>query len=68
MDDYLRKRAAECGAKLINGLFMRMDQEGTDGAFTIHYNAYEEGSKVGTKWGVWVWMHTDESDCALCPE
>jgi hypothetical protein len=48
MDDYLRKRASECGAKLINGLFMRMDQEGTDGAFTIHYNAYEEGSKVGT--------------------
>lgn len=27
-DDYLRKRAAENGAKLVNGLMMRMEQQG----------------------------------------
>jgi geranylgeranyl reductase len=45
-DDYLRKRANGLGANLINGLYMRMDQEG-DGPITVHYNKYEEGSKVG---------------------
>lgn len=46
-DDYLRKRAKTNGANLINGLFMRMDVTG-DEPITIHYNNYEDGSKVGT--------------------
>jgi geranylgeranyl reductase len=45
-DDYLRNRAKGLGAQLINGLFMRMDVAG-DGPITIHYNSYEDGSKVG---------------------
>ncbi|KAI8476851.1 MAG: geranylgeranyl reductase [Monoraphidium minutum] len=47
-DDYLRKRATEKGAKLVNGLMMRMEQKDPEGPITIHYNGYEEGSKVGT--------------------
>ena len=30
-DEYLRKRAAEKGAKLVNGLMMRMEQKGARG-------------------------------------
>jgi geranylgeranyl reductase len=45
-DDYLRNRAKGFGASLINGLFLRMDKNG-DGPITIHYNNYEDGSKVG---------------------
>merc|ERR1719199_173628 len=46
-DDYLRKRASGLGANLINGLYMGMEQEGSDGPITLRYNKYEEGSKVG---------------------
>ena len=41
-DDFLRKRASQSGAKLLNGLFMGMDVNGEDG-ITIRYNQYEEG-------------------------
>jgi geranylgeranyl reductase len=47
-DDYLRKRAQKNGAKLLNGLFMRSEQQGSEGPFTIQYNSYEDGSKMGT--------------------
>lgn len=47
-DDFLRKRAKSLGANLINGLAMRIDYDGADGPITIHYNNYEDGSKVGT--------------------
>lgn len=47
-DDFLRKRAAEKGASVINGLLMRMEQkDGADGPYTIHYNDYAAGGKVG---------------------
>ncbi|PNH02502.1 Geranylgeranyl diphosphate reductase, chloroplastic [Tetrabaena socialis] len=46
-DDYLRKRAVGVGAKIMNGLFMRMERQGADGPFTIHYNSYEDGAKMG---------------------
>lgn len=46
-DDYLRKRADQNGANIVNGLFMRMDNKGDDG-ITVHYNLYDDGSKVGT--------------------
>jgi geranylgeranyl reductase len=48
-DDYLRKRAAEKGASVVNGLLMRMEQkEGANGPYTVHYNNYADGGKVGT--------------------
>lgn len=49
MDDYLRKRAEGLGAKLVNGLLLRMEQpEGPDGPITVHYNDYAAGDgKVG---------------------
>ena len=49
MDDYLRKRAEGLGAKLVNGLLLRMEQpEGPQGPITIHYNDYAAGDgKVG---------------------
>jgi len=49
-DDYLRNRAKSLGANVVNGLFMRMDTKGNNGedGYTIHYNSYQDGSKVGT--------------------
>lgn len=48
MDDFLRKRAATNGAKVVNGLMMRMEQsEGAEGPIKIHYNSYE--SSAGPK-------------------
>lgn len=48
-DDYLRKRAEGHGTTLINGLFMSLDTPATDNdTYTLHYNKYEEGKKVGT--------------------
>jgi geranylgeranyl reductase len=48
MDDFLRKRAAKLGANVVNGLMMKMDQPSDgEGSYTIHYNSYEENSKVG---------------------
>lgn len=47
-DQFLRERAEKNGAKLVNGLMMRMEQKDAEGPITIHYNSYETGSKVGT--------------------
>ncbi|KXZ54985.1 hypothetical protein GPECTOR_3g150 [Gonium pectorale] len=47
-DDFLRKRAQKLGANVLNGLFMRSEQQGENGPFTIYYNSYEDGSKMGT--------------------
>lgn len=47
-DDYLRKRAEKLGANVVNGLFMRSEQQGSDGPFTIQYTSYADGSKMGT--------------------
>jgi len=47
MDDFLRKRAEKLGATVINGLMMKMEQQGSDGPITINYNSYAEGGKVG---------------------
>ncbi len=46
MDDFLRKRAAQNGAKIINGLMLKMEYDGADGPITIQYNNYEGGSKA----------------------
>ena len=46
-DDYLRNRAQKLGANIVNGLFMRSEQQSAEGPFTIHYNSYEDGSKMG---------------------
>ncbi|KAK9796700.1 hypothetical protein WJX73_004853 [Symbiochloris irregularis] len=48
LDNYLRNRAKENGAQIINGLFMRLEQDSADGPFTMHYNKYEAGAKAGT--------------------
>ena len=47
LDNYLRERAEGSGAKLYNGLFLRMEQnEGEEGPFTIQFSNYEDGGKV----------------------
>lgn len=47
MDNYLRQRALGSGAKLYNGLFLRMEQkDGPEGSFKIDFSNYEEGGKV----------------------
>ncbi|XP_074587551.1 geranylgeranyl diphosphate reductase, chloroplastic [Curcuma longa] len=44
LDAYLRGRAAEAGASVINGLFLRLDQpEGPGGSYTITYTEYSGG-------------------------
>ncbi|RWW22096.1 hypothetical protein GW17_00013736 [Ensete ventricosum] len=41
LDAYLRGRAAEAGASVINGLFLRLEQpEGPGGPYRIHYNEF----------------------------
>ena len=48
MDDYLRKRAEEKGASLLNGLLLRLERpEGPSGPIIVHYNDYAAGGKVG---------------------
>ncbi|KAK4768114.1 hypothetical protein SAY87_003255 [Trapa incisa] len=48
LDAYLRDRAAENGAKVINGLFMKMDMPKVQNApYVLHYTEY-----TGTKGGV----------------
>ena len=49
MDDFLRKRAEGLGAKLVNGLLLRLEQpEGPQGKIVVHYNDYAAGDgKVG---------------------
>jgi len=46
-DDFLRNRAAGYGAKLINGLMMKLDGVQGDGPITVHFNNYEDGGKTG---------------------
>lgn len=47
-DDFLRKRAAQCGANVINGLMMKMDVPADgEGPITVYYNNYTDGGKVG---------------------
>ena len=64
LDDYLRVRAEKKGAKLINGLMIKMEQnEGADGPWTIGLNNYDvdgsgEASGVGTP-------ETLEVDCII---
>ena len=48
MDAFLRDRAEKLGAKVINGLMMKMEQPVAEGPITIQYNGYTEGSKIGT--------------------
>ncbi|KAK9839418.1 hypothetical protein WJX81_000954 [Elliptochloris bilobata] len=47
LDDYLRTRAKKHGATVLNGLFMRMEQATADGPYTVHFNSYKDGGKVG---------------------
>mmetsp|Transcript_7110 Transcript_7110/g.18366 ORF Transcript_7110/g.18366 Transcript_7110/m.18366 type:complete len:498 (-) Transcript_7110:119-1612(-) len=52
LDDFLRKRAEEKGTKVINGLFMGMDQqEGEKGPWTMKINEYDavNGNEKGMK-------------------
>ena len=45
-DDYLRNRAKDNGASLVNGLFMGIEQpEGAKGAITVRYNDYTSSTK-----------------------
>lgn len=46
MDDFLRRRAEALGANLVNGLFMKLDDNG-DGTYTLGYNDYEGDAKAG---------------------
>lgn len=46
MDAYLRDRAEKNGAQVKNGLYLRSEQDGSDGAFTITYSDYTDGGKV----------------------
>lgn len=46
-DDFLRNRAAGYGAKLINGLVMKLDGVEGDGPITVQFNNYEDGGKTG---------------------
>lgn len=48
LDAFLRDRAKNLGAQIINGLMMSMKfQQGKEGPITICYNSYDEGSKSG---------------------
>ncbi|XP_038990244.1 geranylgeranyl diphosphate reductase, chloroplastic [Phoenix dactylifera] len=44
LDAYLRDRAAEAGAQVINGLFLHLDPpESGEGPYRLHYNLYDRG-------------------------
>lgn len=52
LDDYLRERASTNGAKVINGLFLKMDipkkgSENINSPYVLHYTEYD-GKKGGT--------------------
>lgn len=51
LDAYLRDRASEAGATVINGLFLKMDKPDarSGGRYKIHYNHYDKGSVTGVK-------------------
>jgi geranylgeranyl reductase len=52
MDKFLRDRAIEYGAEVVNGLVTSIDipadHKTTEKKYTIHYQKYEEGSSAGT--------------------
>ncbi|GAB4216063.1 MAG: geranylgeranyl reductase [Synechococcales cyanobacterium] len=49
LDSFLRNRAADHGATLINGKVMHLDlPKGNRDPYHIHYNDFSEGSKTGT--------------------
>eukprot|EP00262_Sarcandra_glabra_P022503 TRINITY_DN9990_c1_g1_i1.p1 TRINITY_DN9990_c1_g1~~TRINITY_DN9990_c1_g1_i1.p1 ORF type:complete len:483 (+),score=6.80 TRINITY_DN9990_c1_g1_i1:254-1702(+) len=42
LDAYLRDRAADAGADIINGLYLKMDMpESSDAPYVLHYSAYD---------------------------
>lgn len=48
LDEFLRERAAKNGARVINGLFLKMDlPEQWDQPYVLHYNEYD-GAKGGS--------------------
>ena len=50
LDDYLRTRASDSGAKVINGLFLKMDKPVAKTApYVIHYTSYDGKSGVAGK-------------------
>ncbi|KAJ0975329.1 hypothetical protein J5N97_017294 [Dioscorea zingiberensis] len=50
LDAYLRERAAESGAEVINGLFLQLDMpEGPNQQYKIHYSHYEGGALGGQR-------------------
>lgn len=51
LDGYLRDRASDAGATVINGLFLKMDkpEPRSNGGYKIYYNEYEKGSTTGVK-------------------
>ena len=47
LDSFLRNRAESDGAKVINGLFLRMDvPKDANSPYVIHYSDYAGDSKV----------------------
>eukprot|EP00271_Cylindrocystis_brebissonii_P015893 TRINITY_DN3895_c0_g1_i1.p1 TRINITY_DN3895_c0_g1~~TRINITY_DN3895_c0_g1_i1.p1 ORF type:complete len:519 (+),score=103.31 TRINITY_DN3895_c0_g1_i1:214-1770(+) len=49
LDGFLRDRAVENGATIINGLFLRMDIPTDDSSpYVLHYTDYAGDSKIGT--------------------
>ena len=47
LDSFLRNRAESYGAKVINGLFLRMDvPKDANSPYVIHYSDYAGDSKV----------------------
>ncbi|KAI4329624.1 hypothetical protein MLD38_027992 [Melastoma candidum] len=52
LDSYMRTRAAENGARVINGLFLKMDMpKERNGSYVLHYTEYDggKGGGVGEK-------------------
>ncbi|XP_077213628.1 geranylgeranyl diphosphate reductase, chloroplastic-like [Tasmannia lanceolata] len=51
LDSYLRDRASESGATVINGLFLKLDlPQNTNDPYVLHYNGYNGNTgKVGEK-------------------
>eukprot|EP00252_Welwitschia_mirabilis_P014902 TRINITY_DN32963_c0_g1_i1.p1 TRINITY_DN32963_c0_g1~~TRINITY_DN32963_c0_g1_i1.p1 ORF type:complete len:475 (+),score=72.76 TRINITY_DN32963_c0_g1_i1:106-1530(+) len=50
LDSFLRNRASQCGATVINGLFLKMDTpKDSHSPYLLHYTLYDGKSSVGTK-------------------
>ena len=49
MDSFLRNRAAELGAELVNGLVTKIDTGANrQGPYTLHYSDYSDGAATGS--------------------